>query len=283
MTPRTDRLINLSSRARIGPTTNRTLITGFVIGGTQSKRMLLRAVGPGLQAFRVNDAIPDLRLRLYDSGGGLVTENDDWSGADLAASFAHVGAFGLNAGSRDAALLVTLAPGAYTMHVLDRGDSGLALAEIYDASTSPQSEYQRLINISSRGLVDAGDDVLIGGFVVTGNQPKRVLIRGVGPALGAFGVVGALSDPRLMLYSGGTLIAQNEDWGLPIAVSATQTAATTAEIAAVARSVGAFTYAAGSKDAAILVRLGPGNYTAQISGANGTSGAALVEIYETPD
>lgn len=283
MTPRMDRLINLSSRARIGPATNHTLITGFVIGGTQPKRMLLRAVGPGLEAFRVDDAIPDLRLCLYDSEGGLVTDNDDWSGADLAASFPHVGAFGLNAGSRDAALLVTLVPGAYTMHVLDRGDSGLALAEIYDASTTPQGEDQRLINISSRGLVDAGVDVLIGGFVITGNQPKRVLVRGVGPALGAFGVVGALSDPRLVLYSGDTLIAHNEDWGSPIAVSATQTAATSAEIAAVARSVGAFAHAPGSKDAAILVRLGPGNYTAQISGANGTSGVALVEVYETPE
>lgn len=282
-TTRTDRLVNLSSRARTGPNTGGTLITGFVIGGSSPKRVLLRAIGPALAGFGVSGALPNPRLILYRGDGQVEQTNDDWTGTDTAATFGSVGAFTLPANSRDAALVVTLTPGAYTMHVVDGGDTGIALAEIYDASMNPSGEYQRLINISTRGTVETGDGVLIGGFVITGNAPKRVLVRGVGPSLAGFGVPGTLADPRLALYRDSTLVAQNDDWGVPTAVDATQQPATSTEIARAATLTGAFSLASGTKDAAVVVTLAPGAYTAQVAGAGGTSGVALVEIYEIPE
>lgn len=282
-TLRTDRLINLSSRARVGPSGDRTLITGFVIGGTAPKRVLLRAVGPALGGFGITDALVNPRLVLYDSAGNVLLQNDDWSGSETAAAYAQVGAFGLTAGSQDAALLTTLQPGGYTMQVVDGGGTGVALAEIYDASPNPQGDYQRLINISSRGTVDAGNGVLIGGFVITGNSPKKVLVRGVGPGLVAFGLPTALTDPRLVVFSGQTAVAQNNDWGVPQPLSSAQTAATAADLTAAAQATGAFALVTNSKDAVLIVTLAPGAYTAQVSAADGTStGVALVEIYEVP-
>ncbi len=280
---RTDRLVNLSSRVRIAPAAGRTLITGFVIGGTESKRLLLRAVGPSLTNFGVTGALVNPKLQLFDASGKVLLENDDWTGTDTAAAFAQVGAFGLTAGTKDAAILTTLAPGAYSMQVTAGTESGTGLAEIYDASATASTDTQRLVNISTRGTVDVGTDgLLIGGFVVTGNAPKKVLIRGVGPGLTAFGVAGALVDPRIAVYSGSTLIAQNDDWSVAQPVNALQTVATAAEVTNAAVSAGSFALNAGTKDAAVLVTLAPGAYTAQVTGAAGQTGVALVEIYEVP-
>jgi hypothetical protein len=274
-TSRTDRLVNLSSRVRVGPSAGRTLITGFVIGGTADKRVLLRATGPALTGFGVQGALSNPRLQLFDGTGKLILENDDWSGAETSSTAAQVGAFALVAGSKDAAIVTTLKPGAYTMQVIDGGETGIALAEIYDASDSSATESQRLINISTRGEAGAGENVLIGGFIVTGNAPKTVLVRGVGPGLAAFGVGGTLADPRLRVYGATGLIAENDNWST-VAADATATAAA-------ATQTGAFTLASGSKDAAIILTLNPGAYTAQVGAADGTSvGVALVEIYELP-
>lgn len=280
-TTRTDRMINLSSRVRVAPSSDRTLITGFVIGGSTEKRVLLRAAGPALAGFGLSDALANPRLELYNSAGQLIQQNDDWSGSETAAAAAQVGAFALAVGSRDAAMLATLAPGAYTMQVRTAGETGVALAEIYDASANPQGEYQRLVNISSRGTVEGGDGVLVGGFVVTGNSPKKMLIRGVGPALAGFGLAGTLADPRLTIYSGSTVIARNDNWNTPTSVTPSQVTADGAAITAAAQTVGAFAFAAGSRDAALVVTLAPGAYTAQVSAADGSgTGVALVEIYE---
>ena len=127
------------------------------------------------------------------------------------------------------------------------------------------------MSIASRGTVTVGDGALIGGFVVTGNAPKTLLIRGVGPALTAFGVAGALADPALTIYQGSEALATNAGW------------ANRAAIAAAGTQVGAFALAAGSRDAALLVTLSPGSYTAQVKAAQVTSsGVALIEIYEVP-
>ncbi len=278
---RTDRMINLSSRARVGPSGERALITGFVVGGTQPKRVLLRAIGPALTAYGVTGVLSNPRLQVYDSRGHLLFENDDWSGSDTAQAIAQTGAFTLSAGSHDAAMVVTLAPGAYTMHVIDGGETGIALAEIYDASTDG-SGYQRLINVSSRGTVDSGDGVLVGGFVVTGNSPKRVLIRGAGPSLARYGVTGALADPKLTVFSGQTVVARNDDWGTPQPIDNVQVAASATEVAAAATTSGAFAFDAGSKDAALVITLAPGAYTAQVASVTGASGVALIEVYELP-
>jgi len=272
-TTRTDRLINLSSRVRVGA--GRTLITGFVVGGTTPKRVVLRAVGPTLSGFGVTGALANPRLQLFDATGKVIAENDDWSGADTTAAMAQVGAFGLTAGAKDAALLVTLAPGAYTMQVAEVAGEGVALAEIYDASLNPNADYQRLVNISTRGEAGIGENVLIGGFIITGNSPKKVLIRGIGPGLAPFGLTGTLADPRLRVYRGSELVGENDNWSaVPADAIATAQAA---------RDTGAFALANGSKDAALILTLMPGAYTGQVSSADGgNTGTALVEIYELP-
>jgi hypothetical protein len=269
-TTRTDRLINLSSRAKVGAGES-VLITGFVIGGTDSKKVLIRAVGPALSAFGLASPLPNPAITIYQ-GANLIAQNDDWS-KDDAAEISRLGAFAFTAGSKDAALLTTLKPGAYTAQIADPSGTGtgVALAEIYDASVNPNADYQRLVNISSRGRVTPDDGVLIGGFVVTGNSPKTLLIRGIGPALTNFGIAGALADPALTIYQDSKAIATNEGW-------ANNAAITTAAI-----QTGAFTLASGSKDAAVLITLNPGAYTAQIKSAkNASSGVALIEIYEVP-
>ena len=284
-TLRTDRLINLSTRAKVARAEGTgNLIAGFVIGGTSPKQVLIRGIGPGLAAYGVTDALADPRLRLFDASGTLLQENDNWGGTPaLTAAMNRVGGFPLATDSPDAAILATLAPGPYTVHVINGGEAGVALAEIYDAAENPNSEYQRLINISSRGTVSGGDGVLIGGFIVTGNSPKRVLVRGVGPGLGAYGVDGTLVDPTLKLYSSaGTLIAQNDNWQTPVTVAGGQVAATAAEVSTSNTNTGAFQLAEASTDAAVVVTLAPGAYTAHVGSATAAPGTALIEIYEIP-
>jgi hypothetical protein len=215
------------------------------------------------------NALPNPTIKIYQ-GSNLIAQNDDWN-KDDAAEITRLGAFAFSAGSKDAALLTTLAPGSYTAQIADPSGTGtgVALAEIYDASINPNADFQRLVNISSRGRVTPDDGVLIGGFVVTGNSPKTLLIRGIGPALTNFGIAGALADPALTIYQDSKAIATNEGW-------ANSAAITTAAI-----QTGAFTLPSGSKDAAELLTLNPGAYTAQIKSAkNASSGVALIEIYE---
>lgn len=278
----TDRLINLSARVRIAPDPGRSLIAGFVIGGTQSKRVLVRAVGPTLSAFGVAEALVNPRLQIFDSAGAVILENDDWTGADTAAAFTQVNAFHLAPGSRDAALLATLAPGSYTMQITAGTETGIGLAEVYDASADPAAGTQRLVNISTRGMVGADDGILIGGFVIAGDAPKRILVRGIGPQLAVFGVAGALGDPRLAVYRGEVVVAQNDNWSAAQPVDAAPMPASASELSAVALSVGAFPLGTDSLDAAVLVTLPPGAYTAQVAGVGTATGVALVEIYEVP-
>ena len=273
------RLVNLSSRVMVrAGDASRSFIAGFVVSGTAPKRMLVRAVGAALRDFGVQAALPDPRLRVFDDAGRVVAASDDWSGAEVAAAATRVGAFALPGGSRDAALLVTLAPGAYSLHIEATAGDGIALAEVYDASDAPALEQQQLANLSTRAFVDTGEGALTTGFVVTGSRPKRVLIRGIGPALGSFGVPSALADATLRVYQGSTVIAQNDDWQVPEA-----SAANGAEIETAAASVGAFALPARSKDAAVLLTLAPGAYTATLSGANGTTGAGLIEVYQVSE
>jgi hypothetical protein len=278
----TDQLVNISSRTRIAPNAgDNTLIIGFILAGTEPKRILFRAVGPGLADHGVADFAADPQLRVYDSAGRVVTENDDWRGDSdlLTTSRALIGAFTLSPDSKDAAVVTTLAPGAYTMHVFTTAGAGQALGEIYDASLGTQDPPQRLVNVSMRGPVDSSS-VLIAGFVITGDYSKRVLIRAAGPALTSFGVTNALSNPLLSVYSSGTMIALNDNWETPAPLSSGQTAASAAALTAAAAQVSAFPFATGSKDAALGIVLAPGAYTAHVSGVNGTTGVALVEIYE---
>ena len=265
------RLINLSSRTRVGGG-EQTLISGFVVGGSAAQTVLIRGIGPALTSFGLDGALASPRLRLFRDGA-VVAENSGWSkssadAVELSAAFARLGAFALPANSADAALLVTLPAGAYTLHV-DGGD-GVALAEIYDAAAAGSAA--QLLNVSTRGNVGAGAAALIGGFVVAGNTPQRVLVRAIGLTLQSFGVQGALADPRLTVYRDSTIVAENDNWG----------GADTAAVLAAQLAVGAFPLPAGSKDAVLLLTLAPGAYTAQVSGVGAGEGVALVEIYQAP-
>lgn len=281
VTPRSDRLYNLSSRGFVGTGQN-ILIAGFIVSGSDPKTLAVRAVGPALTNFGLKGALAGTVMRLFDTRGQvLLTTTGGGNDAELATTFARVGAFPLTAA--DSAAVVTLAPGAYTLHVIGlQGATGVGLAEVYDASVNPGMESQRLINISSRGFIGVGENVLIGGFIITGNSSKRVLVRAVGPGLAAYGVSGAIADPQLALFSGDTVIAQNNNWGTPLTVGAAQVAATTDELIAAQTQVGAFQLGAGSRDAALIITLAPGLYTAIASGVAGQTGTALMEIYEIP-
>jgi hypothetical protein len=284
---RTDRFVNVSSRLRVtGGDASRAVIAGFVVNGTTPKQILVRAIGPGLKAFGVSDVLATPKLTVRDSTGATVGENDGWSAnTDIVAANTRVGAFALTAGNHDSAVLLNLAPGAYTAQV-SSSDNGIVLIEVYDASTGTALSTQQLVNISTRGFVGTGEDVLVAGFVVTGNAPKRVLIRGIGPSLTQFGVPGALADPMLKVYAAGSTsaaIAQNDNWGTAQPINASQTAASAADITAADTATGAFPLQAGSKDAAIVITLNPGNYSAVESGVGDTTGAGLIEVYEIPN
>lgn len=268
------RLVNISIRSAAG-TDNATMIMGFVVAGEGGKSVLVRAIGPGLSGLGVTNALRDSLLTLY-RGPDILLANHDWSsGSDPAAVSAlgaRLGAFPLEVGSKDAATIALLSAGPHTMHLTsEEGGSGDGLAEVYDADGAPVDfDTPRLMNVSARSFVGAGSQTTIAGFVIAGNSAKRVLIRAVGPGLSGLGVNGALADPNLSLFSAGTVIAGNDDWG---GASTLQTAG---------EHVGAFALPADSKDSALLVTLPPGVYTAHVNGAANTTGVALIEVYEVP-
>ncbi|MES2693818.1 MAG: hypothetical protein V4773_10125, partial [Verrucomicrobiota bacterium] len=231
--------------------------------------------GPALTALGVTNALPDPRLELF-SGATSVLNNNDWANATAVSSLGtQVGAFPFPASSRDAALVANAVGGSYTAFLAsaDAG-AGVALAEIYDGSAVFSPTTPRLINVSARTEVGTEGNLLIAGFVVSGHAAKLVLIRGIGPALAQFRVLGALPDPRLTLFRDAAPIAANDNWhDAPNAVA----------IAETSTLVGAFSLAPDSADAALLLTLPPGSYTAQLAAAPGTNpGTGLVEVYDVP-
>lgn len=278
------RLLNLSTRA-LGPAGSEAFISGFVLQGAGSARMLLRTIGPGLGAFGVPNTLPNPQMVLQRlAGANYVPQatNTDWgvnaNASAIVTTTQSVGGFPLATGSLDSALLVDLVPGQYSVVASDSANrTGTAIIELYD-TTAAGADVPRLVNISTRGFVGAGGDVMIPGFVISPEGARTLLVRAVGPTLSTFGVTGALSDPQITLYrreSGGTdtPVFTNNDWG---------TSPTAATLPAVAASVGAFALPTGSKDAALLVTLQPGAYTVHVSGGGGATGTALVEIYLVP-
>ncbi len=264
------RVTNLSARAQVGGVAG-TPFLGFVVTGGD-KRLVVRGVGPAITGFGVPGALADPLVELRQ-GQTLLQANDNWLAAD-AVAMAAVGAFGLPAASKDAALVAMLPAGSYTAQIsaVAAGASGVALVEVYD--TGEGGAAARLVNASTRAFVGAGEAVLIPGFAVGGHGAAGLVIRVAGPALGKFGVGDALVDPVLTLYRGGSVIATNDDWGA--AENATQ-------LASAAAAAGAFAFEAGSRDAALLTTLPAGTgYTVQVSGKNGATGTALVEFYLVP-
>jgi hypothetical protein len=267
---------NLSTRGQVG-TGSDVLIAGFVVGGSTPKQVLVRAIGPSLSNYGVENVLLRPSLRIF-SGNVLLGSNDGWGGdGPLVAATARVGAFPLNPTSLDAVVLLTLAPGNYTAVIGGNGGtSGVALVELYDVDAPTAFSAQKVMNVSTRGMVGAGQAQLIAGFVINGSLSKQLLIRAVGPTLGGapFNIEGALADPRVRVLRGdGSVVRENDNWG---------TGNDIALLNAAISKVGAFPLAAGGRDAALLISLPPGLYTVQVDGINDSSGVALVEVYEVP-
>jgi cytochrome c peroxidase len=264
------RLVNISARARVA-TGDSVAIVGFVIAGEDAKPVLIRAVGPTLAGFGVAGALAAPKLDVL-RGNILVATNSGVSRASnsaaITAAARQAGAFALGNSGADAAIVTTLQPGNYTAQVSSlTGALGVALVEVYDLSAPATG--QKLLNISARGAAGSGDAMLIAGFVIPPGPAKRVLLRGVGPGLTRFGVPGALAAANLSLLSGSIVIGQNSN------------AATSLDAAAITNAsvqVGAFTLSAG--DAAMIVTLAPGSYTAQLAPTGAETGVGLIEVYE---
>jgi hypothetical protein len=267
----TGRIVNLSIRtALVG---SEPLIAGFVVaGGTKS--FLVRAVGPALRQFGVTNAVPDPHLMLI-SGTAAPFTNDNWSNivdpSVLSNAAVRVGAFPLAAGSLDSAALTNVMNNAVTAQASARNNTGgIVLLELFETTGA---SIARLVNVSTRAQVGVGENALFAGFVLGGNSPRTLLIRAIGPTLGSFGVPGTLTDPLLEIYATGisTPRASNDNWNGDAALSS------------VFARVGAFPLpASSSRDAALVISLPPGSYSARVAGVGDTVGEVLVEIYEVP-
>jgi hypothetical protein len=281
------RLANISTRGVTSGGAS-VMIGGFVVSGTsanQTRQMLIRVVGPRLaQApFNLTGVLADPRLEVYRSGtANPILSNDNW-GTQAAAQVTAIqqattraGAFALGANSADAVVLATLAPGLYTVMahppVNNPSASGVVLIEVYDV-TQGGAAGPKASNVSTRGQVGTGSNVMIAGFVVDGAVSRRMLIRGAGPTLASLGVPGVINDPQLTLVnqSNGQTVRTNDNWA---------SGDDAAVIAQAATAAGAFSFANGSRDAAMLVMLPPGAYTVQLSGVGSTTGIGIVEVYD---
>jgi len=221
--PAESQLTNISTRGVVR-TGDDVMIGGFVIGGTDPKTVLIRARGPTLKDLGVSGAMTNPFLQLF-SGQTVIADNDNWGTTLLLCQNSRLNCGGaveitatgmdpcvgnMTGCARESAILITLDPGEYTAIVSGVGGRiGVGLVEVFEVGTTGTSH---LTNISTRGVVGTGDDVMIGGFMIGGTEPKTVLIRGRGPVLIDFGVPGVLGNPFLQLFSGQTVIAQNDNW-----------------------------------------------------------------------
>jgi len=266
------RLINLSSKGNVGTGTS-ALTAGLVIGGSNSKNILLRGIGPTLTTFGVSGALAKPQLTLFNSAAAVVATNNTWGGtSSLSNLYSQVGAFALPTTSADDALNQSLTAGAYTIQVIGASSTtGIGMAEIYDAD--PITSSARLYNISSRANVGVGSSALVAGFIIAGPSSETVLIRGVGPTLAAapFNFTGVLARPSIIVQNAsGTSVGTNSGWG------------GTAILSQIFTNVGAFALPTTSQDAALVLTLAPGAYTATLTGVGSTTGIGILEIYEVP-
>jgi hypothetical protein len=253
------RLANLSTRAQVG-TGGNVLIGGFVVSGGSSKRILVRGIGPSLVQFGVPNALMDPTLELHAQNGTLLFSNDNWTAAPNKQEISDTGR--APSSSQEPAILTTLAPGKYTAIVRGSANTtGVALVEVYDQDSGPGS---LLANLSTRGEVGTGANVMIGGVIVTSD--KTVLVRALGPTLTQFGLANTLADPALELRNAqGALVDSNDNW---------QTSPKKTQIQ------GTGFAPPDPAEPALYVSLPTGNYTAIVRGVGpAPSGTALVEVY----
>ena len=257
-------ILNLSTRARV-ETGDGVLIAGFVLIGSAPKNVVIRALGPSLNVNGqpVPGRLANPTLELRNSAGKLLASNNDWMTSAQRQQIANLHLAPPD--TRESALLASLQPGPYTAIV--RGVSsgvGVALAEVYDVD---QNKPANAVNISSRGRVRTGDNVMMAGFVIGGTRSRNVIVRALGPSLTARGVAGVLANPFLELHNAsGALIAANDNWR------------SNQENAIIASGLPP----ANNNESAIVGTLAPGSYTAVVRGVSNSSGIALVEVYQLP-
>ena len=266
---------NISTRGFV-QTGDNVMIGGFIVQGTGTKRVIIRAIGPELAQYGIVNALANPTLELHDSTGTLLGSNDNWQ-TTVIGGFIYIDQVAdiLNSGFaptdlREPAIIADLPPGNYTAIVRSVSNaSGIALVETYDLSPGTTSV---LSNISTRGFVETGDDVMIGGFIVEGTGTKRVIVRAIGPGLTQYGVTNTLADPTLELHDAtGALIGSNDNWQTTIIGGIV----TSNQVSDIQNSGFAPT---DPNESAIIATLAPGNYTAIVSGVNNATGVALVEV-----
>jgi hypothetical protein len=250
-------LANISTRLRV-ETGDNVLIGGFIVSGTQDKKVIVRAIGPSLP---VADALPNPFLELHDGSGNLIASNDNWKDTQQA----EIEATTIPPSNDLESAIVASLPAnnsAYTAIVRGvNNTTGVGLVEVYDLDTSVDS---KLANISTRGLVQTGDNVMIGGFIIVGQSNQKVIVRAIGPSLANAGISNPLQDPTLELHNGnGDVIASDDNWkdSQQADIEATGIPPTN------------------DLESAIVATLAPGNYTAIVRGKSNTTGVALVEVY----
>jgi len=248
---------NISTRGLIQPGDN-ALIGGFIITGTQPKTVIVRGIGPSLA---VPGALADPVIEVHGSSGQLIAANDNWN--DAATRQQIIDSGWAPANNLESALWGILNPDSYTVVVRGIGNgSGIGLFEVYDLNHPADS---KLANVSTRGFVGTGDNVMIGGTILVGSAPARVLLRAIGPSLTTLGVPNALADPVLELYDGdGGLVAVNYNWR------------DDQEAEIIATGIPPMN----NLESAMVRDFAPGNYTAIVRGVNNSTGVALVEAYE---
>lgn len=258
-----DQLLNISTRMQVG-TGDHVLIAGFIVTGSEAKKVIVRGIGPSLASSNIAGVLQDPVLELYDASGQSLATNDNWQ-TDQAEQIRETGVAPNH--EREAALVRTLPAGSYTVALRGAGaTSGVGLVEVYDISANRDV---RVVNISTRGFIAGGDKVLIGGFITgAGGARTDVVVRALGPSLSKAGIAEALPDPNLELRDrNGTLLRFNDDWTtLPPADSAGFREAGLAPN--------------DRRESAVIINVNPGNYTAIVRGQPGVTGVALVEVYE---
>jgi hypothetical protein len=256
--PPAEQLSNVSTRLRV-LTGENTLIGGFIVIGHAPKKVIVRAIGPSLADVGISGVLANPVLELHGPAGFATITNDNWRDSQES----EIQATGIPPGNNlESAIVASLPPGAYTAIVRGQDNgTGVGLVEAYDLESAADAQ---LANISTRGFVDAGENVMIGGLIAgpQNGASSQMLVRAIGPSLA--GVSNALQDPTLELHNGsGALLASNDDW------RDTQQAA----IEATGIPPG------NNKESAILATFSPGNYTAIVRGVGNTTGVGLVEVY----
>jgi hypothetical protein len=237
------------------------MIAGFIITGNSNKAVVLRGMGPSLAAFGLGGLLLDPFLELHGPDSSLITSNDNWT--DTQRSQIEGTVF-QPSDNRESVILATVAPATYTAILTGKGNTtGVGLIEVYDNNKAVDSQ---LANISTRGLVQGGNNVMIGGFILGGSSNTRIAIRGRGPSLSQFGLKNVLADPTLELRdANGTTLVANDNW-TDDPVSAGLLTANGLALS-------------DPKESGIFTPLPAGQFTAILAGKNGGVGIGLVEIY----